>query len=68
MKIPLILATLLLLPDFLSAEILVIAPVNVISMSTGEVAENQSLMMDDGVIIRIGLWTAATRTEKHHHY
>ena len=63
MKIPLILATLLLLPDFLSAEILVVAPVNVISMSTGEVAENQSLMMDDGVIIRIGLWTAATRTE-----
>ncbi len=59
----LILATLLLLPVLVSAEALVLAPVNVISMSTGDIAEHQFLLVEDGVITRIGLWTDATAME-----
>ena len=63
MKIPLILAILLLLPDIVSAQSLVLAPVNVVSMATGEVAEDQFLMMEDGVITRVGPWMDATQPE-----
>ncbi len=63
MKIPLILAILLLLPEIAPAQSLVLAPVNVISMATGEVAEDQFLMTEDGVITRLGPWTDATQPE-----
>ena len=53
----------LLPPVLVSAESLVLAPVNVISMSTGDIAEHQFLLVEDGVITRIGLWTDATAIE-----
>ena len=50
MKLRLLLAACTLLPVCATAETLVLAPVNVISMASGEIAENQAVVVKDGVI------------------
>jgi len=53
MKIRLLFAACVLLPVMAAAETFVLAPVNIISMTTGEVAENQAMVVTDGAISNI---------------